>query len=63
MEGVNEMNVTYDIREEAAFDSMVTKLKGMSEQEKQDFMTLLRGYQAGIKVGKRLAGEQQGATA
>lgn len=49
------MDINYEIKDEAAFESMVVKLKQMSDQEKRDFMTLLGGYQAGLKVGKRIA--------
>lgn len=49
------MDINYEIKDEAAFESMVVKLKQMSDQEKRDFMTLLGGYQAGLKVGKHIA--------
>lgn len=49
------MDVIYNIKEEAGFDKMATKLEEMTEQEKQAFMMLLQGYQAGIRVGLRIA--------
>ncbi|MEK3726778.1 MULTISPECIES: hypothetical protein [unclassified Lysinibacillus] len=49
------MNVIYDIKDEAVFDNLATKLEDMTEQEKQAFMMLLQGYQAGIRVGLRIA--------
>lgn len=56
-------DVTYNIKDEATFDGMTSKLEEMSEQEKQTFMVLLQGYQAGVQVGMRIAEKQQDESA
>lgn len=48
------MEITYDVKVEESFDGMVEKLKEMSEEEQMNFMLLLRGYQAGVKMAKIL---------
>lgn len=49
------MDVIYDIKDEAIFDNLATKLEHMTEQEKQAFMMLIQGYQAGIRVGMSIS--------
>ena len=51
-------NVIYDVKEEDIFDGLATKLGQMSEQEKQQLLILLQGYQAGVRVGMRMANGQ-----
>lgn len=55
LKGVGRMNVIYNIKDEATFDNMATELEEMTEQEKQAFLMLLQGYQAGIRVGLQIA--------
>lgn len=49
------MDVQYNINEEAMFDDVANMMKEMSEQEKAHFMIMLQGYRAGVGAGKRLA--------
>lgn len=53
------MDVLYDAKESAMFDSVATMLSEMSEQEKRDFMIMIQCYRAGVSVGKRLAEHEQ----
>lgn len=63
LKGVRMMNVIYDIKDEAVFDDMMAKLGEMTGQEEQHFMLLLQGYQAGVRVGQRIAEGRHGETA